>query len=229
MKMFRYLGPSVIAIASLLIAQPAAHATTVITVDLGVSAQDYTLIGQGTENPYGTYINLQGACSSGTSLTSCLLSGAFTGTTPGFTGGTYDLITTYPNGKPLTSISVDPLGGPNQNYFNANPPNAGTTMYLDLTEYGGPTYDIPIFTDGAYDAQLYFNSTTPTCGGTSLNGAPCNQIDVGQVAGATYGGPITGSVNFDEPASAVTPEPASVTLFGTALLSLGILVGYKRS
>jgi len=229
MKMFGTIGPSLIAITSLLIALPAAHATPIITVDLGVSSQNFTLVGQGTDNPYGTYINLQGACTSGSTTTSCLLSGDFTGTTSGFTGGTYDLITTYPNGDPLTSISMDPLGGPNQNYFNANPPAAGTTMYLDLTENGGANYDIPIFTNGSYDAQLYFNSINPTCGGTPLGSAPCNQIDVGQVYGATYSGPVTGSVNFAEPASTVTPEPNSFLLFGTALLSLGGFVGYKRS
>ena len=228
MKFFRALGSSAIAVVSLAIALPAAHANPVITVNLGVSAQDFTLVGQGTDNPFGTYINLQGACTSGASTTSCLLSGDFTGTTSGFTGGTYDLITTYPNGDPLTSISMDPLGGPNQNYFNANPPAAGTTMYLDLVENGGPSYDIPIFTNGAYDAQFYFNGTNPTCGGTSLGAAPCSQINVGQVYGATYGGPITGSVNFVEPTS-VTPEPASLFLLGTALLSLGGIVGYKRS
>jgi hypothetical protein len=228
MKMFSTIGPSLIAITSLMIALPAAHATPVVTVDLGLSSQNFTLVGQGTNNPYGTYINLQGACSSGASTTSCLLSGAFTGTTAGFTDGTYQLITTYPNGEPLTSTSADPLGGPNQNYFNSNPPAAGTTIYLDLTD-NGLSYDIPIFANGAYDAQLYFGFTNPTCGGTSLGGAPCNQIDVGQVAGATYGGPAIGSVNFLEPATATTPEPSSFLLFGTALLSLGAFVGYKRS
>ncbi len=228
MTMFKHLGPSILAITSLLAALPAAHATT-ISVNLGVSAQDYTLVGQGTDNPYGTYINLQGACTAGASTTSCQLSGDFTGTTPGFTDGTYDLITTYPNGEPLTSISVDPEGGPNENYFNINPPAAGTTMYLDLSQNGGASYDIPLFTNGAYDAQIYFDGTTPTCGGTSLGGAPCSQINVGQVYGATYGGPVTGTINFVEPPSAVTPEPNSLLLFGTALLSLATLIGYKRS
>lgn len=228
MKMLKHLGPSFLAVTASLIALPAAHATPIITIALGVSAQNFTLVGQGTDNPYGTYINLQGACTSGASTTSCQLSGNYTGSDPGFTSGTYDLITTYPNGEPLTSISVDPLGGPNENYFNANPPASGTTMYLDLTEDGGPSYDIPIFTNGAYDAQLYFNGTNPTCGGNSLNGAPCSQINVGQVYGATYGGPVTGSVNFAEPTS-VTPEPASLLLLGTGLLSLAGFAGYKRA
>jgi len=229
MKMFSNIGPRLIAITSFMIALPAAYATPVLTVDLGLSSQNFTLVGQGTDNPYGTYINYQGACSSGSSTTSCLLSGDFTGSDAGFTNGTYQLITTYPNGEPLTSISESPLGGPNQNYFNANPPAAGTTIYLDLTETGGLSYDVPIFTDGAYDAQLYFTPVNPTCGGTSLGNAPCNQIDVGQVAGATYSGPITGSVNFHEPTAAVTPEPSSFILFGTALLGLVGFIGYKHS
>lgn len=228
MKKFRNLGPCILAIPSLMLAIPVAQATS-ITVNLGQSAQNYTLTGQGEVNSHGTYLNTQGACSVGASTTSCLLSGAYTGSTTGFTDGSYQFITTYTNGEPPQSVSEDPVGGPNQNYFNYSYLSPGTTMYLDLAQNGGPTYDIPLFTNGSFDANFSFTDVSYVCGGTSLGTNPCSQIDVGLVNGATLSGPVTMSATFDSStASTVTPEPAPAILLGSGLLALGCCVVVRR-
>jgi MYXO-CTERM domain-containing protein len=217
------------AFVGLLLAAPAVQAES-ISVNLGQSAQDYLLTGQGTDNPYGTYLNTQGACSAGSSTTSCILSGAFTGTTAGYTGGTYQFITTYPGTGPseLASISTDPVGGANQDYFYFDSIPTGTTMYLDLFETSGPEYIIPIYTAGAFDGGFSVAYVNPVCGGTSLGGNPCEQIYVGLVNGATYSGEVTGSASFDSSTVTATPEPASFSLLGLGVLGLGALVARRR-
>lgn len=217
------MSTSVCVLASLLLAVPSMQATS-ISVNLGQSAQDYVLTGQGTDNPYGTYLNTQGSCVAGVSSTTCSLTGSYTGSTAGFTSGTYDFVTTYlgTGPSPLGSISADPIGGANQDYFYFNNIPAGTTMYLQLAESGGPNYNIPIFTGGSFVGGynvLYVPS--PVCGGTSLGSDPCDQIYVGQFLGATYTGEITGSATFDS-STVVTgtpiPEPEWLTLGGLPLL-----------
>jgi len=228
-KMFTHFGLGVLAIAGSIIAVPTANATS-ITVNLGQSAQNYTLTGQGIDNPYGTYFNTQGTCTPGASTTSCVFSGSYTGSTPGFTAGTYQFLTTYANGALPASVSEDPLGGANQDYFEFYSIDPSTSMYLDLAESGGPNYNIPIFTDGVFDGGFSVAYVNPTCSGTSLGEAPCTQIDVGQVAGAIYSGQVTGSATFDSSiVTTPTPEPSSLVLLGTAFLALGSFVGYRRS
>ncbi|MFY9854510.1 MAG: hypothetical protein WAK26_11610, partial [Terracidiphilus sp.] len=129
------ISTSVCVLAGLLLTASAVQATS-ISVSLGQSAQDYLLTGQGTDNPYGTYLNTQGACVAGVSTTTCSMTGTYTGSTPGFTSGTYDFVTTYLGTGPsdLESISESPLGGANQDYFGIDSIPAGLTMYLDLDE-----------------------------------------------------------------------------------------------
>jgi hypothetical protein len=217
------ISTSVCVLASLLLAAPAMRATS-ISVNLGQSAQDYVMIGQGNNGAnYGTYLNTQGSCVAGASSTTCSLTGSYTGSTAGYTGGTYDFVTTYSGtgASPLGAISEDPIGGANQDYFYFNNIPTGTTMYLQLDESGGPNYDIPIYAGGSFVGGFDVLYVSPVCGGTSLGGASCDQIDVGLVSGATYTGEVTGSATFDS-STVVTgnpvPEPEWLTLGGLPLL-----------
>ncbi len=222
---------AVFATVGLLFAVPAVQATT-ITVNVGESAQDYVLTGTDTDPNYGTYLNTQGACTAGASTTSCILSGTFTGTTPGYTGGTYEFITTYDGTGPseLASISENQLGGAYDDYFTFDSIPTGTTMYLDLFETGGPEYMIPIYADGSFVGGFSVAYVNPVCGGTSLGANPCEQIYVGLVNGATYSGQVTGSADFDSSTVTATPEPASFGLLGLGLLALtGLLAGRRRA
>ncbi|MGA2834265.1 MAG: hypothetical protein ABSE55_14440 [Terracidiphilus sp.] len=216
------VSTSVCMLAGLLLAAPVMQASS-ISVNLGQSAQDYVLTGQGTANPYGTYLNTQGSCAAGASSTTCSLTGAFTGSTAGYTGGTYDFVTTYlgTGPSPLGSISENPIGGANEDYFYFNSIPAGTTMFLQLDESGGPDYNIPIFAGGSFIGGFSVYYVSPVCGGTSLGSDPCDQIYVGQFLGATYSGEVTGSATFDS-STVVTgnpvPEPEWLTLGGLPLL-----------
>jgi hypothetical protein len=209
-------------LAGVLLAAPIMQAAS-ISVNLGQSAQNYVLTGQGTDNPYGTYLNTQGTCVAGASSTTCSLTGSYTGSTAGFTGGTYDFVTTYlgTGPSPLGSISENPIGGTYQDdfYFDSIP--AGTTMYLQLDESGGPDYDIPIYAGNTFVGGFDVLYVSPVCGGTSLGSDPCDQIYVGQFLGATYSGQVTGSATFDS-STVVTanpiPEPEWLTLGGLPLL-----------
>jgi len=229
------ISTSVCVLASLLLAAPAMRATS-ISVNLGQSAQDYVLTGQGTDNPYGTYLNTQGSCVAGVSSTTCSLTGSYTGSTAGFTGGTYDFVTTYlgTGPSPLGSISEDPIGGANENYFYFDNIPAGTTMYLELDESGGPDYDIPIYAGGTFVGGFDVAYVSAVCGGTSLGSDPCEQIYVGQFLGATLSGEVTGGATFDSSTvvtSTPVPEPEWLTLGGLplllAMMRRGLLAGVR--
>ena len=67
---------------------------SLVTLNLGQSAQNVTLNGTGpNSSSLGTYVVTLGACTPGATTTTCTLTGAFTSTTPGLTSGTYTLTT----------------------------------------------------------------------------------------------------------------------------------------
>src|ERR1700744_4224144 len=84
------------------------HADT-ITVNLGVSNQNYTLVGTGGSGGFGTYLAQESDCFAGASVTTCILTCSYTGTTPGYTDVTYTLTTTYNNATGgIAATSTDP-------------------------------------------------------------------------------------------------------------------------
>jgi len=187
------------------------HADT-ITVNLGVSNQNYTLVGTGGSNGYGTYLAQQGDCFSGPSLTTCILTGSYTGTTPGYTAGTYTLTTTYNSADGgLAATSTTPVNSPDGgNYFNFNPFTSDVNMALLLLENGGGANAISMVQNGTFVADSYFiGGTAPVCGNLPA-GTTCTQGNVGLTNGGTFYGPIVGGVVFTPTITnsvASTPEP----------------------
>lgn len=212
MQLSRLLSP----IAALILAVPALHASP-ITIDFGQSTQNLTQQGLGANaGGFGQWQITQGACSFGGVDTTCNLSGNYTGSTPGFTSGTYDLVTTYVgNGaSPLIGTSTTPGG--NFFYFSFIP--ATTTIDLLLSETAGPSYDIPIFASDTFINGYGLSYGPTTCSGVAVS--PCSTGQVGLTPGAIIAGTITGSSTFNLPV-AISPEPAWLWL--AALLPIGFL------
>lgn len=85
-----------------------------VTVDLGLSAQNLTMAGSGPNNAgLGQYIVTMGACTASNGNTTCTLSGNFTGSTSGFTAGTYILSTTYVGTGSSPIMNVEQAAGSN--------------------------------------------------------------------------------------------------------------------
>ena len=202
-----------------------------VTVNLGQSAENFTLTGTGGIGSYGTYNITQGACSSGGGLTTCNLTGAFTGTTPGYTGGTYDFQTTYASSTtyfPVQGESIGPQGSSTFNEFSYDYFDPSVNMTLDLSD-AGMNYALPLVINGNLATNLTslsFAFVTATCGGTSLGTLPCSQGDVGLVNGAFITGPTTGVDGLNltvttppvTPPTATTPEPGWLSLSGLPMV-----------
>jgi hypothetical protein len=169
-----------------------------VTVNLGLSAQNFTMAGNGPNMAgLGQYVITIGACSANLGNTTCTLSGSFTGTTPGFTAGTYILATTYVGTGPSPFLGVEQAAGSNLFAFSFAPQTA--TMTLNLTSSTG-TVVVPLLAAGQLVAGSTFSLVyrgTPTCRGTPVS--TCAVAQVGLTAGANITGPVTGTATFVPP------------------------------
>ncbi len=187
----------------------AAHATPV-TVNLGQSAENFVEHGLGPDvgTGRGTYAFDQGNCLFDGTNTTCTLSGAFTGTTSGFTSGTYTFVTAYGGTgaqSPIRGISTaaDP------NLFNYLSASGSTSMTLNLFTTGGHLVE-PLVAGGAATATLLglsFTYVAYACSGVAV--AACTPGDVGLTNGAIGQGPVTTVVTFND---AVSPTTTTTTL-----------------
>jgi hypothetical protein len=208
-------------LAAILMSGSIMHADT-ISVNLGQSNEAYMLIGTGGSNGYGTYLAEQGSCVAGAIDTTCTLSGTYTGSTTGYTSGTYDLTTTYANAEGgLPAKSSTPVALDGGNYFMLEPPfDSDVQMSLLLDDISG-LKTVPMVVDGAFVADSYLISGPDSVCTNLPVGVPCTQGNVGLYNGATISGPVEGTVIFNIPNSAV-PEPGWLVLGGLpgALLML---------
>jgi hypothetical protein len=168
-----------------------------VTVDLGLSAQNFTMDGSGPNNAgLGQYVITFGACTASNGNTTCTLSGSFTGTTPGFTAGTYLLSSTYVGTGPTPFLGVEQSAGSNSFTLSSVPQTAAIT--LNLTTSTG-TVVVPIVAGGAFvtGASAGLVYSTSTCSGTPVSS--CGVAQVGVTAGSIITGPVTGSATFVPP------------------------------
>ena len=200
-------------------------------MDLGQSSQNYVEYGLGADGSgNGTYDLQQGACSFAGGTTTCTLSGAYTGATAGFTGGSYSFVTTY-SGSNLGSLTGVSEAAPNQDYFQYSSASSSLSMVLNLTPTSGSTVSETLVSGGLFTSTvdgINFVYTSYSCSGTApANG--CDPYDVGITSGAVGQGPVTGAVTFNVnvsspptgpsgPTSAV-PEPCETASLGLTLLT----------
>jgi hypothetical protein len=189
-----------------------------ITVNLGQSNENYTLVGTGGSNGYGTYMVEQGTCVAGASVTTCTLTGSYTGLTSGYSSGTYSLITTYANGDGINAISSDPVTSPDGgNFFVLEPPfSSDLQITLDLDDISGMKV-LPVIVNGAFAGDsLDVSAVDSVCAGLP-EGVPCTQGNVGLNSGSSIFSPVTGTATFNTEivkSGAPVPEPGWLVLGG---------------
>jgi len=206
---------------------------SIITIGLGLSAENLTLYGMGETSPgsqVGTYSVGQGASSFDGTTSTFTFSGAISGgNTPGLNSGTYEFVTTYAGPD-------SPTAGPNAPRAVANAPNSNQFVYSFLD----PTTNMTLFIqtpDGNFSEQLVHNGqflagfsfgyANATCTGLGAN--PCSQGLVGNTPGATISGQITGQVNLhSETLGPGVPEPASWALMLLGFGGLGAALRAQR-
>jgi hypothetical protein len=170
---------------------------SLVTLNLGQSAQNVTLNGTGpNSSSLGTYIVTLGACVPGASTTTCTVSGAFTSSTPGLDSGTYSLVTVYSGTGTSPLLGVQQSAGSNYFSFSSIPSDA--TMTMTLVSSSG-TLVVPFlahsnFINGATFGLIYTQSAV--CSGTPV--APCAVGQVGITNGSAITGPTTGTAQFNQ-------------------------------
>jgi len=220
-----------------------AVADTSVSISLGQSSQNYVWYGIEDSGGIGYWYVQQGDCSPTGGNTVCNLSGNFTGSTPGFTSGTYDLVTSYngtspapygvPAPSPLVGGSVS-TSTPNQ--FQFVDVTDGATMTLDLTASDGTMYSIPILSGGSFANGAGFNVFLASSTCTNVP-ASCNLIDAafyGNLSGTAgvIQGPVTGNASFLLSTATVTPPNTSAPepgTFGLMLAGVGLVFALRKA
>jgi hypothetical protein len=213
-------------VAGLLLVPLSVRAAVPVTVDLVNAAQPVSEVGVGNNAAGdGQWFVTLGSPSTSGGNTVDTLSGDFTGTTTGFTGGTYSLLTTYVGdiASPVEIVGISP--GSDIISLESIPSTA--TINLDLTPTGGSEVTEKILANSTFFAgagfHFFFNSYATTV-------IPATDVEVGATAGATGSGPIHGDAEFDIP-SIVTPPPppppppSTVPLPTSAVMASVLLAG----
>ncbi len=147
-------------------------------INLGQSTQNLTLTGLGP-NSSGDGVSriTWGACSFNGTNTICVLSGPFTGLGP---GGTWVYTLTYPgNGaSPLNAITQ-----PGSDLFSLSLSAGSLTFVFNESNGTSVTYH--------QSGSLFYVPSLTSCTG---NVSSCDPGTVGQTAGATISGPVTGTL-----------------------------------
>jgi hypothetical protein len=197
------------------------------TVNLGASTQNWVQTGLGQFLIGGIEVGgwdiQQGSCSTSAGTVTCDLSGSiFGGGSPGFTSGTYSLITTFAatDVPSIQGISVGPDPGPDpgDNTFTYYYLAPDVSMVLDLDTPGGD-YAVPLVTAGAFDGPDFSFGYTGTEGCTGV--VTCEPGAVALAPGATISGPVDGSAEFSN--AAAVPEPSSLVLLSTLVLAVALI------
>lgn len=173
-----------------------AHADSV-TLNLGVTAEVFTMAGTGANGSgLGTYVVTMGACTATGANTTCTLSGSFTSTNPGFTSGTYTLVSVYPGSAQSPFLGVEQSAG--SNYFAFSYVPAAATMTLTLRTSSG-TVVVPMLASGQFVTGNSFGflyTPSATCSGTPVSA--CNVGQVGVTSASSITGPVTGTATFTQ-------------------------------
>lgn len=204
---------------------PLASSADTITLHLNQSTENYTLNGTGGSNGFGTYLALPGACTAVASVTTCQLTGTFSGSTPGYTGGSYALLTSFDTSRGgLDATSTTPVSSPSGgNYFVTGAPTSDVNVSLELFDITG-FKNLPLIVNGVdLGNSVIVSATNSTCTGLP-SGTPCTQGNVGLSNTASIFGPVTGEVTYSFP-MASAPEPSWLALGGMAP---GALLALRR-
>lgn len=204
---------------ALLAAAGGAHAGTT-TLNLGQSAENFTLLGLGpTGTPgFGFYHVFQGAETDTATTATFTLSGVITGSSdPGLASGDYSFVTSYGLGEFILATDASAFSN-SFVYTGGFFPDTQMTLLLTNTPTGSHT--IPIVTNGMFDGPGFgFSFTSASCTGVAV----CTQYNVGQTPGATIAGPVTIGISL-----AAVPEPATWALAILGMGMIGVAVRRRR-